>query len=669
MLLFILANAFWYFERWQVMWTPFGSREKPQAAWILVAVVMLANLVLPISAAQAQRQTITVLIEASYEPRGKRFLEDLNGRLQPAARDSVSFDARVASSAEMPALLRDSSWDMTIVSTAVLAAMSARTNATAFEIPFLFTSTQNAIDLQQGPIGRAGLSTLTPQGMTGFVYLNAGITLMAGRNAPRSPDDLKGLKVGVFTTAQQQTFQTMGSSPVIMPPTATPDALRTGAIDSATISSGNPATWQLTGHRFLLADSVKAQVAVVATRNERWDRLPFVLRAMIGDAAIAATEQSNRSLLEAESSLFSQVRQANIDLVNFQTEDASRATRQWIDAQPGPARDYYSTLLDQVKKASLQQPTPPPTPRRGGQAGRLYFATTRAETNDASIAYRFGDARTDTIKCGQIEYSVSNLTAEGAAFAGPMTTGNAACGTKIDAILRSGKRVLIFVHGFNNRFSEAAESAMILKNALGSELEVVLWSWPSKRDGWAGSYEYDKEAVTGIARQVFLEFLKSLKDGSTAAPLSILAHSMGGWHTLGALVGLSSDAGRPVLDNVAMAAPDVPVDEFMLGLPRMRAVTKRVSLYACGSDRALEISQSMNDYSRAGTGGANKIIASDGLESIDVEGKWISTNHSYVFEAGKVLSDLALLMTKSTDAGARGLTKQSKSTWYYWIFP
>jgi len=43
-------------------------------------------------------------------------------------------------------------------------------------------------------------------------------------------------------------------------------------------------------------------------------------------------------------------------------------------------------------------------PRRGGQVGKLYFATTRDDTGDSNFLYRFGDSRTGIVKCGQIEF-------------------------------------------------------------------------------------------------------------------------------------------------------------------------------------------------------------------------------------------------------------------------
>jgi esterase/lipase superfamily enzyme len=212
------------------------------------------------------------------------------------------------------------------------------------------------------------------------------------------------------------------------------------------------------------------------------------------------------------------------------------------------------------------------------------------------------------------------------------------------------------------------ERASILKSALGNDVEVILWSWPSKRDGYFGNYDYDKESVGGVARQLFVRLLRSAKLASEQKAVHILAHSMGGWHTVGVLQVLSDDPNRPTLRNVILAAPDIPTNELEFALADMQRLTKRVTLYACESDWALTISRGMNDYPRGGMGGPRNILTNNMLDSIDVEARLFSTNHSYVFEAGKVLSDVASIVS-GNDINLRGLIKTPKDGHYFWRFP
>ncbi len=615
----------------------------------------------------ALAQTLTVVVDAQFQQLGQRFISDLKDALPNPERERVVFTSRVVSSTEMPAVLRDGGWDLAVISTTVLAGLSTRSAVSAFEIPFLFQTTKSAIDLQQSPVGLAGLGTSTPAGVSGLLYLNAGVNLMTSKTHPRKSSDLLGAKVGVQTPLQVRTFNSLGSSAVILQPSEVPNALRAGSIDAGLLTSANQGTWHFSDVRFMLTDSIKAQVALVATRDASWEQLPFPLRAKVGDAAVAASGRNNAALIESENALFITAKQANVTLVAFEPSDALQASRQWIEQQPLALRDGYVRAYGLARRPDGLRPSAPTTTRQA-QAGKIYFATTRGATDDPSVAYHFGDRASDTfsITCGEVDYSPAQGDVR---FSGPKDSGVDRCGSRINSLLISGRPVLIFVHGFNNRFSDAIQRAMILKESLGDGMEVLVWSWPSKRDGLTGNYYYDKESAGGNSRQAFLEFLKTLQLGSITKPINILAHSLGGWHTMNVLTGLARDAGRPKFGNVAMAAPDVAVDEFKSSLDRMHAVSRRLSLYACGSDHALEISRNWHDFARAGTGGDSIVIANDRLDSIDVDAKFFSANHSYVFEAGKVLDDLKALVSSDKDAGGRGLSKNATPTGFYWTFP
>jgi esterase/lipase superfamily enzyme len=223
--------------------------------------------------------------------------------------------------------------------------------------------------------------------------------------------------------------------------------------------------------------------------------------------------------------------------------------------------------------------------------GQIYFATTRDDTGETSLQYRFGDARTDVVKCGQIAVAQGNLTD----FVGTVTADTEFCFSQLKTIAQSGKRLLIFVHGIRNRFSDAVEGALILKEALGESTNVALWSWPAKRDGLSADYSYDKESVGGIAQRRFVGLLNALRAGASAGNVSLLGHSMGGWHILGALQTLSDQDSRPFLHNVVLAAPDVPMDEFKFALDAFSHLSNRSTLYACGWDVALKLSQYLLD--------------------------------------------------------------------------
>jgi esterase/lipase superfamily enzyme/TRAP-type C4-dicarboxylate transport system substrate-binding protein len=642
------------------------SRFFPAIA--LIGSIVAAGIFLTdVSRAQDQQQVIRVLLDPGFDQVARQFVQRIQQLLPPQASKNVRFDLQTIGSPIL-SRLEAADWEMAIFSSTVITRAQIGSTTAAFELPYVFSNLKSVQDLQRSPQGYAGLGNIGG-GMTGFVYLNDGSTLWASKVEPKSPADIKGKKIAISSTSQPQTFQKMGASPVTIGKSEIFDALTRGTVDAAEFRSAKDDNPPLSKGHFLLTDSVQARVAIVATRDGVWDRVPFVYRAMIGDAAIAASRELDRSLVEAEERLLNRARSDGVSLVTFGRESTARATQQWISEQPEAFRSIYFKAYDQLKSTNQPGPAAPTAAGRRGSVGRFYFATTRDDTGDASFSYRFGDTRTDVLKCGQVEYAKDSPTQGEALFVGQIIEDGQKCNAYLDSAIQSSKQVLIFVHGFNNRFSEASERAMALKNAVGNDVEVLLWSWPSKRDGLLGKYDYDKESVTGITLQIFVRLLRSMKSASEATKIDILAHSMGGWHTIGALQQLADDAQRLKLLNVVLAAPDVPTDEFEFSLDNVHRSASRITLYACSWDWALTTSSRLNAHTRAGTGGDQDILVNNKVDSIDVDGRWLSINHSYVFEAGSVLSDLVKLMTTDSDASGRGLLKAPKTPYYYWKLP
>ena len=68
-------------------------------------------------------------------------------------------------------------------------------------------------------------------------------------------------------------------------------------------------------------------------------------------------------------------------------------------------------------------------------------------------------------------------------------------------------RVLIFVHGYNNRFSDAVFRAAQLVHDSGAEVTPILFTWPSR--GSVFAYGYDRESAN-LSRDAFEHLLDML---------------------------------------------------------------------------------------------------------------------------------------------------------------
>jgi esterase/lipase superfamily enzyme len=158
-------------------------------------------------------------------------------------------------------------------------------------------------------------------------------------------------------------------------------------------------------------------------------------------------------------------------------------------------------------------------------------------------------------------------------------------------------RVLVFVHGFNNRFDDAVyRFAQIIHDSKAPAIPV-LFTWPSLGQLRLRAYTYDRES-TNFSRDALEELLDMLAKQPKVTEINILAHSMGNWITLEALRGRSIRASRTAynaksdkLKNVLMVAPDVDVDVFRTELQRMGPIRPRISLFVSRDDEALRLSR------------------------------------------------------------------------------
>ena len=129
-----------------------------------------------------------------------------------------------------------------------------------------------------------------------------------------------------------------------------------------------------------------------------------------------------------------------------------------------------------------------------------------------------------------------------------------------DAVRRSPKRqVLVFVHGFNNRFEDAVYRFAQIVHDSGTQAVPVLFTWPSKASVLA--YGYDRESST-YSRDQLEAVLRALAADRDVGEVSILAHSMGNWLLLESLRQMAIRDGQvsPKIKNVLLAAPDVDID-------------------------------------------------------------------------------------------------------------
>jgi esterase/lipase superfamily enzyme len=161
--------------------------------------------------------------------------------------------------------------------------------------------------------------------------------------------------------------------------------------------------------------------------------------------------------------------------------------------------------------------------------------------------------------------------------------------------------VLVFIHGFNNRFEDSVYRFAQIVQDSGVHSAPVLVTWPSR--GSLLAYGYDRES-TNYTRNALENLFQYLARDPEVKEVSILAHSMGNWLALESLRQMAIRNGKlpAKFKNVMLAAPDVDVDVFRSQIADMGKQHPQFTLFVSRDDRALALSRRVwGDIPRLGS--------------------------------------------------------------------
>lgn len=235
----------------------------------------------------------------------------------------------------------------------------------------------------------------------------------------------------------------------------------------------------------------------------------------------------------------------------------------------------------------------------------------------------------------------------------------------------ANKSGLIFVHGYNNSFAEAAWRTGQIAYDTPFNGVTGFFSWPSA--GKTLDYLADGEkAITSVPK--LEKFIEDFIIKTGVKKLHIIAHSMGNVVVTNALKNLvNKPSFKPyigVLDQIVLAAPDIDQDVFNETLlPSLKNIGSKRTLYASDKDVALKISKTIRkERPRLGQGG-NDIFVGDGLDSVDASNVMSEGNHhSYIFETKELLTDMNILFEDGWNPDRRRLINKDKNGMFYWLF-
>jgi esterase/lipase superfamily enzyme len=205
----------------------------------------------------------------------------------------------------------------------------------------------------------------------------------------------------------------------------------------------------------------------------------------------------------------------------------------------------------------------------------------------------------------------------------------------------------LFVHGYNNSFSQAVVRAAQIGRDLGLGTGIGLFSWPSK--GKRSGYFVD-EAAMEVSKYHLADFIENFIEQSPANGLNIIAHSMGCRCFLLALEILAQRSSKSLdkIEQIILAAADV--DQGIMTQLGAHAVnhSKRSTCYVSTKDKAVEVSRWLRSFPRVGF--CPPVFIMSGLDTVLVNNTDLTLlGHSYVGSSREVLSDIYHLLKSNTD--------------------
>ena len=228
---------------------------------------------------------------------------------------------------------------------------------------------------------------------------------------------------------------------------------------------------------------------------------------------------------------------------------------------------------------------------------------------------------------------------------------------------QKGSNVLVFVHGYNVSFADAARRTAQMAYDLRFPGAPVFYSWPSQAN-WYG-YRHDNENIKNSVDQI-KSFLTEVAAKSNATSINLVAHSMGNVGLTSALLKMTDGT---KFNQIVLAAPDIDAETFKHDIaPKIVLKGKRITLYTSKTDLALIASKYFNRGPRAGDSGSELLLV-PGVQTIDATAVDSSLlGHSYYGSNVNVLYDLGQLLSGKPIEARDYLRPNSDLTRPYWYF-
>lgn len=546
---------------------------------------------------------------------------------------------------------------------------------------------------QESEVGALELASLERDGLAGLAFWNAAPRLISSNTKLDQIGDLAGLRIQALDPGQKAILEAYGAVPQDLRLGEVEAALKDGTIDAVAEQADSKSHTAVV--QTVIADAGSTVEFYFVARKEFWASLPPRARSALAEAAKSAGFISDaHAMARNDESLHKFAAQgANIISADSgrQNEVFASALAAWTNRADRPSAEILS--LAYAKSFA----SPAVTQARTGAAAaaatrKVFFATNRTEDPTEDIEFRFGtDIVTGGLILGTVEVELKGgraldddledvATLQSLVLSASESDFGSALSHEASA---ANDGVLVFVHGYSNRFGDAVKRAAHLAVATGFSGPIVIFSWPS--EGETLLYSHDEDRIQ--ATQPDFRKLVTLVEKSVGRQrVNLLAHSMGARVLLGYIDTLSAipqDDGA--FRSVTIAAGDTPNEVLARQVGPLKRLSPQVTVYFSQEDRALWVSRQLHNKVRLGNNRADQLfkdiettpLKDSGFDFVDArfidnDILTFSPRHSYLFDKPAAISDYARLLLENMPASARQsgfpetLSSQREGAERYW---
>jgi esterase/lipase superfamily enzyme len=240
-----------------------------------------------------------------------------------------------------------------------------------------------------------------------------------------------------------------------------------------------------------------------------------------------------------------------------------------------------------------------------------------------------------------------------------------------------GKSAVLYVHGYNDDFADAAfRTAQIAYDLATPVYEVVpiMFSWPSNPGRTGGASYEDAQKRSEISGYELATFLKIIADTTDIGTVHIIAHSMGAQVLGRAMMKLgvagmgtpTKEGMKPRFRQIVFAAPDITPQIFRQLIEPAIRTGHTITNYISSRDVAIWVSTVENKGARVGNNFQRERLVQC-VDTIDVSSEaTFGLSHSTWAESSRVLDDLRQVLENNLAPWARGLKKRLMARRVIW---